>query len=168
MARRLPVCGFGGPLCDGDSGLDGVHWAASAFFASASAFGLGSGEIVPPSVVLGAGDLGVEEAIDGLVADAGLCLLAGEAAGDLLGRPTLLEAVEDGLAQDGVSFELGAFPAARFGLLAGVSGAVSDLASGVAVDLASDRRWRAIQICSDLPDRAALLLKAGNAAALFD
>ena len=36
-----------------------------------------------------------------------------------------------------VSFELGAFPAARPGLLVGVSGFVADLAARVALDLAS-------------------------------
>jgi hypothetical protein len=40
-------------------------------------------------------------------------------------------------------------------------------AQAVAPHLARDRRWRAIQSCRDLPDRAAIGLKAGNLAAVF-
>ena len=112
--------------------------------------------------------MSVDEAVDGFVADAGFGLLAGEAAGDLLGRPALPETVEDEAAEAFVSFELGALPAARPGLLLGVCGVVPDLASGIALELASNGRWRAIQSCRDLPDRPPLLLKAGNAAAILD
>jgi hypothetical protein len=76
--------------------------------------------------------------------------------------------VEDEAAEAFVSFELGALPAARPGLLLGVCGVVPDLASGIALELASNGRWRAIQSCRDLPDRPPLLLKAGNAAAILD
>ena len=72
-------------LCDRDSGLDVVHRAATALFGPPSAFAFGAREVVAPAVVFGASDLGVDEAIDGLVADAGVCPIAGEASGDLLG-----------------------------------------------------------------------------------
>jgi hypothetical protein len=61
-----------------------------------------------------------------------------------------------------------ALPSARPGLLVGVCGFVADPAANVAFDLASNGRWRAIQICRDLPDRAPLGLKGGNAAAVFE
>jgi hypothetical protein len=38
-----------------------------------------------------AGDLGVDEAVDGLHADHGLAVILSQAAGDLLGRPSLRE-----------------------------------------------------------------------------
>ena len=66
--------------------------------------------------------MGVDEPIDGFMADAGFGLIAGEAAGDLLGRPTLPETVEDGALEAFVSFELRALPAACPGLLVCICG----------------------------------------------
>jgi hypothetical protein len=89
-----------------------------------------------------------------------------EPAADLLGGPALLEAVEDLLAQVRIAFQAGAFPAPGSGLLLGIDGSIADLAAGVSVQLSRNRRWRAIQSCSDLVERAPLGLKAGNDDAL--
>ena len=106
--------------------------------------------------------LSVDEAVDGFVADARFGLLAGEAAGDLLGRSSL---ARDGRGRGGGGlrlFELGALPAARPGLLLGVCGVVDPTwrpacarAARAAVD-ASRSRADAIR------DRPALASKRGR------
>ena len=105
VAWRLPIAGFCGALRERDSAFNEGDGAAAAC-AAPSALALGAGEIAAPAEIVGAGDLGVDEAVDGLVADARFCLVAGEAAGDLLWRPALLEALEDCGAQAFVPFEL--------------------------------------------------------------
>lgn len=107
-------------------------------------------------------DLGLDEAVDGFWADDGTAVPAGEEAADLLGRPASGEAGKDVVAQGFVPLEARAGPPAGLGLLLGVGGPVADLPAGVALQLARDGRWRAIQICSDLADRAAFGVKAGN------
>jgi hypothetical protein len=48
---------------------------ATSLAAPIAAFELGARQIVPPVVVLGAADQGVDEAIDALMTDGGCCLL---------------------------------------------------------------------------------------------
>jgi hypothetical protein len=93
--------------------------------------------------------------------------VAGQAAGDLFGRPAASEAVEDDGAQLVVALEPGSRPASGAGLLLGKGRLVADLTAAVALQLARDRRWRAIQSCRDLPDRGAGGTKSGNLAPLF-
>src|SRR5438128_1561385 len=61
-----------------------------------------------------------------------------------------------------VALEPAARPAPRPGLLIGIGGAIADQVAAVALQLPRDRRWRAIQSCSDLPDRSPGLAKLGN------
>ena len=65
---RLPVAGFRGAFCERNSALDEGSRAAAPS-AAASAFALAARQVVAPAVVLGAGDLSVDEAVDGFVAD---------------------------------------------------------------------------------------------------
>jgi hypothetical protein len=51
-------------------------------------------------------------------------------------------------------------------LLLSVTRLVADQASAIALYLTSNARWRAIQSCRDLPDRAAIGLKSGNLASV--
>src|SRR6266702_8413075 len=51
-------------------------------------------------------------------------------------------------------------------LFLGVTRFVTDVTAAIAPHLARDRRWRAIQSCRDLPDRAATGLKSGNLASV--
>jgi len=106
---------------------------------------LGAGQVVAPGAVVGAADLGVDEAVDALMADGERGLLLLEAAGDLFRGPTVLEAIEDELAQLGVAFQARATPAAGAGLLLGIARLVAELFAAVALQLARDARWRAIQ-----------------------
>jgi hypothetical protein len=128
---------------------------------------LGARQVVAPRSVIGAADLGVDEAIDAFMADRRGSLLALEGTGNLLGRPTELEALQDKRAQLGIAFQARAFPAAGGGLFLGVGRFVADLLAAIALQLARDARWRAIQSCRDLADRLARLVKLGNLAPLF-
>jgi hypothetical protein len=94
-------------------------------------------------------------------------MLALEPAGGQLRRAAALEVIEDGFAQLGLAFETRPRPAPRSGLLVGIGRLIAELAAAVAVQLTSDRRWRAIQSCRNLPDRAPFGLKAGYRAPVF-
>ena len=133
-----------------------------------AALALGSGQIVAPGAVVSAADLVIDEAVDALVTDAGRRLVAGQPAGDLLGRPAVLEAIEDKFAQLGIALQARARPAAGSGLLLGVGRLVANLHPAIALQLARDARWRAIQSCRDLLDRTAGFVKLGNLAPLLE
>ena len=149
-----------------DRGAFGV--ARPAPLGAPSALVFGAREIEAPSPVVGAAQLIIDEAIDGLVADDPVPGLAGKAACDLLGRPAFCEAVEDGPAQGVVTLQPGAGPAPGLGLRLRIGGPVTDLGTGVALQLARDRRRLAIQSCSDLPDRLPGFMKPGNRTAFLD
>src|SRR5262245_14542896 len=166
VPRGLPVVHFEGALGNGNAGLD-EGGGPSAAHAAPSAFALGARQVVAPAVVLGARDLGVDEAVDGLVADEAVAGVALEAAGDLLWGPALGEAIEHGAAQVGLAFQARALPAPRLCLLVGKRRLIADFATSVALELASNCRWRAIQSCRDLPDRAPIGLKSGNLATVL-
>jgi hypothetical protein len=59
----------------------------SAFTTAEAAFAFAARQIEAPGIVLGAGDLRGDEAVDGLMADDDAAMLAREAPRDLLGRP---------------------------------------------------------------------------------
>ena len=82
-----------------------VLHGAAALLSSVAAFELAARQVVAPAVVLGSADLGVDEAVDGFVADGDGGLLPSEPAGDLLGGPAASEAGEDGVAQCVVAFQ---------------------------------------------------------------
>ena len=84
MSSLSAIEGFCGPPVDRHAMLDGQGGAAAAGAAAAAA-ALGPGQVVAPGPVIGAFELGVDEAIDGLAADHGVALFALEAAGDLGG-----------------------------------------------------------------------------------
>ena len=91
-------------LVDGDTVLDQQGRAAS-LLAPAAALGLGSGEIAPPGAVVGAFQLGVDEAVDGLAADDGSALFALEPANHLLGRPALGQEPKHAQAQGWIAIQ---------------------------------------------------------------
>ena len=108
-----------------------------------------------PGEVLGSPELGIDEAVDALVAYDLAAGIAGEPAGDLLGRPAGSKAGENILAQAIVPLEPAARPAPGAGLLLGIARPIADMLAAVALQLSRDRRCRAIQNCSDLADRRA-------------
>jgi hypothetical protein len=165
VARDFAIGGIGRPFRYGNPAIDEACGTAAPSAAQA-ALALAARQIAAPAVVLGADDLRVDEAVDALVADHLAASLAGEPAGDLLGRPAFGQALTDGAAQVGLAFEARARPAPRLGLFLSVTRLVADLASAITFYLTSNGRWRAIQSCRDLPDRAAIGLKAGNLASI--
>src|SRR5208282_1715424 len=101
----------------GGSVLDMLDGAA-AFAAAQAALALATRQIEAPGIVLGAGDLGGDEAVDRLVADDGSGVVAGQPTGNLLGRPAAAQALEDEGLELGIAQQSGAAPAAGPGLLA--------------------------------------------------
>jgi hypothetical protein len=83
VARVGAVAGRGWALGDRHPIQDVQHGAAP-LAAAVAPFALAAGQIAPPGVVLGARDLGVEEAVDGLVADDRATLLERQATGHFL------------------------------------------------------------------------------------
>jgi hypothetical protein len=122
---------------------------------------------VAPGAIIRAAELSVDEAVDALMADNGHVLLTGEPSRYLFWRPTAFEMIQHKRAQDIVAFEPRAVPAARPGLLFGISWPVADLNAAIALQLARYARRRAIQSCSDLPDRLPVFAKTGNRAPLL-
>lgn len=114
--------------------LDG----AAAFVPSIATLGFSTGEIEPPGIVLGSPDLGMDEAIDGFVADGCGGILLAHLPGDLFGGETLLEFREDLFTQLVIAFETCAFPTPGLGLSLCVGGLISDLAAAIAIDFARD------------------------------
>jgi hypothetical protein len=77
MAGRLAVGGIGRAFRQGNPAFDEAD-GATAFAATTAALALGPRQVVTPAIVLVAGDLRVDEAVDGLVADDLAAALTGE------------------------------------------------------------------------------------------
>jgi hypothetical protein len=165
VARGLAVGSVGRAFGDWNPAVNEAC-GATAPAAAEPPPALAARQVVPPAIVLRAGDLGIDEAVDALVADDLAAGLAGQPSGHLLRRPALRQAVENSAPQGGLPFQARARPAPRSGLLLGVTRLVADLAAAITPYLTRDGRWRAIQSCRDLPERAAFALKAGNLASL--
>jgi hypothetical protein len=83
--------------------------------------------------------LGVDEAIDALVADHPATSLARKPTGDLFRRPTSGQTLKHGATQGGLAFEAGAHPAPRSRLLLSITRLVMNLFAAVARYLTRDR-----------------------------
>src|SRR5262245_13378303 len=165
VSGALAVGGSRGPFGHRNTAFDEACGTAPAP-AAAATLALAAGQIATPVVVLGAGNLGVDEAVDTLVADHRAARFAGQPTGHLFGGPAASEPLEHGAAQGGVAFQARPRPAPRPRLLLSVTWFVTNIAATVAPYLARNGRWRAIQSCSDLPDRLSIGLKLGNLASV--
>jgi hypothetical protein len=101
---------------------------------------------VAPGVVLGSPDLGIDEAVDALVTQNLFGVSTLEPGTGLLRRPTFLQTGQDFGGESTVAFQTRSLPAPRFGALLRMSRPVANLLARVALQFASNRRWRAIQI----------------------
>lgn len=101
------------------------HNRASAPAAAVATLGLGARQIASPGVVLGPGDLSVDEAIDALVADDALALLTSQMGGDRLRRQIALQKFQNLELELGLAQELAALPASGMGLLGGIARCVT-------------------------------------------
>jgi len=138
VTAGFAVGGLDRAFCQGNTAFNEVS-RASALPATAASFALAARQIVPPTVVPGTGDLGIDEAIDALVGNHPAALLACHPAGDLLGRPTACEPLNDGCSQAPIAFQARPLPAPRAGLLLGVAGSIPDLGAPVALQFPRDR-----------------------------
>jgi len=166
MAGLSTVGGIGRPQSKRNAVFDVLGGAAAASATEAS-FAFATRQVEAPRVILGACDLGGDEAIDGFMADDDAAVLAREAPRDLLRRPAVAQAIEDEGLQLGMAQQLAAAPAARFRLVIGVARPVADFRAAVSLQLPSDARWRAIQSCRNLPDRFPSRAPLGNLAPLI-
>ena len=155
MAGAVTPLHLAGPLCNGNTALDEAC-AAAALAAVDPAFGLSARQVVAPGIVVVAADLGIDEAVDGLVADDRVPGLEGQAPRHLLWRAALGEGLEDGRPEFGLAVELGALPAPGLGLFGSKGRTIAHRAAGIALQLPRNARWRAIQSCSDLAERTPL------------
>lgn len=105
VAGLKAIGGGGGTFVDGYPMLD-VQGGAAALARSPAALELGPGQITALGEVVGAPDLGVDEAIDGLVADHRLAQLSFQPAGDLNRRPAPRQSGQHLLAQGGATIQL--------------------------------------------------------------
>jgi hypothetical protein len=165
MAGRGATGCFQRPFRYGNTAINEGCGAATLSTAE-PALALAARQVAAPAVVFGARDLGVDEAVDALVADRRGATLTGQPAGDLFRRPACSEALENGAAQAGLPFQARARPAPRLRSLVSITWFVTNVATTVAPYLTRDRRWRAIQSCRDLPDRSPVGLKTGNLASV--
>ena len=95
----FPVAGglaVGGGWAVGEGAAVRDQGGGAAMCATAATFALTLGQVVAPLIGLGAGNLSVEEPVDGLGSEDGVPGLLCPAPGDLLGRPALLEVSQDG------------------------------------------------------------------------
>src|SRR5882672_56801 len=137
MAAALAIGGLDRPFCQGNTAFNEVLRAA-ALPAPASAFAFAARQIAPPTIIPGAGKLGIDEAVDRLVGDHLAALVTLKPTGDLLWRPAACEPLHDGGSQALLAFQTGALPASRPGLLLGVAGSVTHLRTAVAVQFPRD------------------------------
>ena len=98
---------------------------ASALVSAIAALRFSARQKEPPGIVLGASDLGVDEAVDGFVADGGGGFLLTHPSRDLLGGVSACEVGEDAFTQGVVTLEARAAPAPGAGLLLGIDGSVT-------------------------------------------
>jgi hypothetical protein len=166
MAGLSAIGGTERPQSNGNAAFDVVNRTAAPT-AAPTAFALAARQIEAPGIVFGAGNLGGDEAIDGLVADDDATVLTRQPAGDLLGRPAAAQTIEGQCLQFRIAQQLAAAPATGFRLRVGVTRLVADRRAAIALQLSSDARWRAIQSCRNLPDRLPGLAALGNLAPLF-
>jgi hypothetical protein len=138
MVGGLAVGGLDRALIQGTTAFDEAC-GASASLATPAALALAARQIAPPAVVCGAVDLGVDEAVDALVGDHLVSVLAGQSASDLLGRPAAARALQHRAAQAGLPFQARARSAPRSRLLLGIAGFVTDLNTPIAAQFPRDR-----------------------------
>ena len=136
---------------------------------------LASRQVVPPTIVLGARHLSVydlnlrfAETIDGLVGDDRCSRFLRHVSRHLLRRPALSQVPQHGLAQRSIPFQLAANPAPRPRLFSGIRRSVALRTRPIAFHLPHNGRWRAIQSCSNLPERVSRSVKSGQFTPLFN
>ena len=109
-----------------------------------------------PRIVLRPRDLRVDEPVDALVRGNAPASLSLQPPRHCLRRPPQSQPTQHIVPELVVPVQPCAAPAPCMGLLVGIHRPVAATLRAVALQLPSNRRWRAIQSCCDLPDRAPL------------
>ena len=84
MSRLAAGINIERPFADGDTVFDVLDRAAS-LLAAIAALEFASWKIVPPVIVVGSADLGIDKSVDGFMTDGCCGVLLPQAAGDLFG-----------------------------------------------------------------------------------
>jgi hypothetical protein len=126
-------------LGNGHAVLDKLSGTA-ALASPPAAFAFAPGQVMPPPIIFAPPDLALNETINRLMTD---------------DRPAVLPR------------QATAPPAAAAGLLVGVGRRVSPSRAPLALQFASNRRWRALQSCCNLAERLSFLAQPGNTTPLF-
>ena len=111
---------------------------------------------IAPRIVLRPRNLRVDEPVDTLIGDDVLTAFSHQPPRHCLRRPAQLQLAQHIVAELVVPVQPSATPAPCMRLLVGIYRPVATVLRAVALQLPSNRRWRAIQSCCDLPDRAPL------------
>src|SRR5215469_325867 len=138
VARDNAVGGLERPFCQRNTAFNETC-GASPSLASDTALTLAAWQVTPPAEVAGAPDLGVDEAVDGLVGDHLATAFAGEPTCDLLRRPAPPQAFQHRAAQVVLPCEACARPAPRSHLLLGMVWPVTERRALIALQLPRDR-----------------------------
>ena len=166
VTGRLAVGRRLGAFCQGTAlGDEGGRTAASA--PPPAALGLGARQEMAPLILLGARNLPVDKAIDGLVGDDRRTGLPRQVACHLLRGPTLLQVPQHHLPQGVVPLQHAATPAPRPRFVICNLRLVACRWRSISFYLPCNRRWRATQSCSDLPLRRSRGEKSGHFTPLF-
>ena len=169
---RLPMTGLsalvdvGRSPIDGHSVLDMIHRTTTSV-STPTALAFATGQVLTPAIVLSTANLGVDKAINRLIADHRSSLFLFQSSGDLSRRPTLSQTLEHLLLKFRLTQQPTSPPTAALSLLLGVGRLITDLSAAVTFKLAHYSRWRAIHSCRDLADCFPGLAKSGKRAALF-
>src|SRR4029077_1770230 len=118
-----------------------------------TALALSARQVAPPGIAVRAADLVVDEAVDRFMTDLHAILLLRQPACDLFGRPPHSKVAKNVFLQVWLSHQTAAAPTPRPSLLIGIGGFIADARPRITLQLPRDCRWRAIQSCSDFPDR---------------
>jgi hypothetical protein len=126
------------PFCQGNTAFDEAR-RSPTLPAPAATLALAAGQVAPPAIVLGTGQLGVDETVDALVGDYLAPVVPCQPASDLLRRPAACKPLNDGGSQALIALQPRALPAPGAGLLVGVASFVSHLSAAIALQFPRDR-----------------------------
>src|SRR3546814_110725 len=129
MPVLAPVQDMSWPFIDRNAVLDTGQGLMR--LAAPAAPGLGPRQIMAPAIVLGAQDLGLDEAINALMTDAHARLVPRQPSRHLFGRPSHCKTVQHEPAQGWLACHPATPPAPRPGLRARIGRLIADLDAAV-------------------------------------
>src|ERR1041384_7237785 len=167
MAGLSAFVDVGWAPLDRDTPLDVIDRTPASVTVPPS-FTFSPGQVVPPTKIVGAPDLGVDEPIDRLIAeDRTAVVLSPQSTAYLGWRPAVSQSLEHLLLQLRFTQQATSPPTTALRLLLRVGRLVAHLSATVTSKLSHYSRWRAIHSCRDLADCLPGLAKSAKCTALF-